>query len=261
MNVKPVLDLLAEDPEGGFTQFGNTLDSMYAELDLTHRMLQEQALDATIDQYDGTPRVYGFNEIRNALLQSLLIGVPRLATDTHPTTCSLVNLKNALDFVPLHRVCLERFTRERPMQFEKNLKFSEEDLLAMEENYRKARKREQEAVFHQNYQAFRKECETLKASAILAKIKKARNKVFAHAEFSRPKSGEPPERVSLGRIGLKWSDLSDALDALRPALYRGILLTTSTGYDMEGLERINTKIAKDFWGSDSVTSSRRQPGS
>lgn len=214
------------------------LDS-YRGLRQTFALLEPLLPSASVSQALGNgPSHEGLSALRQSLFLACALDVTKLCLDTDVRTPSVANLLKALD-----EPDVVEFLRSRAAQYclprDPGDKAYDASLDEIERREREARAK----AFDDRLAAVRAGWTGLETS--LKSFATMRDKYIAHLELRCSNGVYAP--IDLAALGLKWSDLGEAIAAMEPLVAGLSAVIRSADFDMSAAVRHFEKVRDNFW--------------
>lgn len=196
-----------------------------------------------IKKWDGSNGAHGLNLLNMTLYFDLIRELAAISLDKNNRSPSIKNVLQLLDSCNLLNYLKEEYCEPHPIKWINDV--DEDSKIFWEVKHRKRELAENEDRFNNTYQEIRAEYKTLKDSELYKKIRDARNKLIAHYEMRH--DGEAPRMLTPSDFGLKWGDVEEYFELIKPIITNLVLIISNEGYARDMYRSHHNKIANDFW--------------
>ena len=212
----------------------NLLYELEAKYALVEPMIFDKGLSAS---YNGQGyAAKGYELLRISLYLDCIKDSSRLYHDGYKTSPSVKNVLDLLSNRLVHQTIRSEFSNwKKELSKKSGVSFYNDDAEVIE----------LEKKFDSIYKRVKTTFKNTEKSDLLAKVKRARNKVIAHAEVKKLK-GEF-HRATIEDVGIKWGDVDDFIKTNRYLIFDIALLVNNTSYADSQYRNIHQKSSKDFW--------------
>lgn len=192
----------------------------------------------------------GFLTLRHSLFLSCAQDIAKLSLDNDKRTPSIKNLIAALDETSCVRLLRERFAVWHVPLAEDE---TDPEVIAALKRIELREANERRSQFDEILGRARNAWATLSRSAYMAGFLTIRDKVSAHTEVQH--LADKYQFVDIGALGIKWSDMGDAIVLMQRLVEDIGLLIRNAGFAWDMLDDQLSKASNAFWlPTDAATS-------
>ena len=210
-----------------------------------YSLLDPMLFDPEVPKQRGSGlQARGFLTLRHSLFLSCAQDIAKLTLDSDSRTPSIKKLMSSLDDAILCNTLREEFAIwESPSVEEETDPEIIEALRRMELRQQDQRR----AQFDEIIGRARSNWASLQAEPYLSGFSTIRDKVSAHTEVVLV--ADKYQFVDIGTLGVKWSDVKRAIDAMQSLVEDLGLLIRNAGFAWEMLDQQLAKASKAFWAA------------
>jgi hypothetical protein len=208
-----------------------------------YTLLEPMLFDPEVTRQRGSgAQARGFLTLRHSLFLSCAQDIAKLTLDSDPRTPSIKKLMTSLEDPDLCRTLREKFAVWYSPSIE-----TETDLEIVEALKRmELREQDQRRVqFDEILVRAQANWLSLEVEPYLSGFLTIRNKVSAHTEVVLV--ADKYQFVDIGTLGIKWSDLKRATDAMQSLVEDLGLVIRNAGFAWDMLDQQLVKASKAFW--------------
>lgn len=196
-----------------------------------------------IKKWDKSHGAHGLNLLNITLYFDLIRELAAFTLDNDKRSPSIKNILQLLESDILSNHLKIEFCK--PLQVQWINDMDEDSKKFWEEKHAEKEQAEKSQLFDNSLSTARNRFKSLRASDLYKRIKNARNKLIAHYEMRN--DGETPRMLDPTDIGLKWGDVEEYFDQVKPIITDLILIISNEGYALDTYRSQHERIANEFW--------------
>jgi hypothetical protein len=212
---------------------------------LTERysLLDPMLFDTEVPRLRGSGRqARGFLTLRHSLFLSCAQDIAKLTLDSDKRTPSIKGLIAALDDAALCRALRDHFALWEIPSVESE---TDPEIIEALKRIEFREQAERRAQFDEILNRARMNWDALSREAYLTAFLKVRDKISAHTEVLLV--ADKYQFLDIGDLGIKWSDIKTAIDAMRELVEALGLLIRNAGFAWESLDEQLRSASAAFW--------------
>lgn len=193
-------------------------------------------------QWGSGARARGFLTLRHSLFLSCAQDIAKLALDSSERTPSIKNLMTSLEDSHLCNVLREKYAIWVFPSVETE---TDPEIIAALKRMELREQAERRAQFDEILAKARRNWAALKVEPYLTGFLTIRDKVSAHTEVHLV--ADKYQFVDIGTLGVKWSDMSRAIETMQSLVEDLGLIIRNAGFAWDMLDEQLVKASKAFW--------------
>jgi len=208
-----------------------------------YAMLEPMLFDPDVPkQWGSGARARGFLTLRHSLFLSCAQDIAKLSLDSDKRTPSIKNLMASLDDSILCQELREKYAIWVIPSVETE---TDPEIIAAIERMELREKVERRAEFDQILSKAQRDWAALEVEPYLTGFLTIRDKVSAHTEVHLV--ADKYQFVDVGTLGLKWSDMKQAIETMQSIVEDLGLVIRNAGFAWDMLDAQLVEASKDFW--------------